>query len=138
MPISFYSFLYWYLVSNILKPSYVKAIDKRMKILLTIPFIVFSISCQQITPPTVKTLPPVVETSPTQNPKAKKHSPSKIKESKPLAIEAPELKSTVNPLTPDPSVVTPTTTIPRFEVPENVQPKVSDGINQGEFIELKW
>ena len=30
------------------------------------------------------------------------------------------------------------TEIPRFEVPENIQPKMSDGINQAEFIELKW
>ncbi|MBK1835349.1 hypothetical protein [Roseibacillus ishigakijimensis] len=49
-----------------------------------------------------------------------------------------EKKEVADPLAPDPSKVGARSTIPRFEVPDNVQPKVSDGINQGQFLELRW
>jgi len=110
-----------------------------MKILHYLPLAIFAVSCQKNTVQP-QTLPPVVQkasepSKPKYKPKKKKPTSSAIKpkvkeEIKPLVVD---------PTIPDPSKVTPTVTdIPRFEVPENIQPKVADGINLGEFIELKW
>lgn len=111
------------------------------KLLFVVPFLAFLVtSCQQNTP-VAKTLPPVVEKRPVVS-KPKKRSYRSTKPSTPkidsTATTSSE-ESAINPLAADPLKVTPEVPdIPRFEVPENVQPKVSDGINQGEFIELKW
>lgn len=99
-------------------------------------------SCQQNSAP-VRTLPPVVEQRPVAVSKPKKRSTRTYRSSntsKPKidATATTITKEEINPLDADPTKVTPVVEIPRFEVPENVQPKVSDGINQAEFIELKW
>lgn len=100
-----------------------------MKILpLLVPASILFVSCQPITP-TQPTLPPVVKSTPVVTNPTKKYLPRKPK----VEVEA----ETPDPRIPDP-VKPMVTEIPRFKVPENVQPKVSDGINQGEFIELKW
>lgn len=102
-----------------------------MKILpLLVPAAVLMASCQQ-TPAPQKTLPPVIKSEPVKvQPKKKYVAP------KPKVEKLPEVP---DPKIPDPTRTTPTVTeIPRFKVPDNLQPKVSDGINQGEFIELKW
>ena len=123
-----------------------------MKNLLSvIPLVAFlGASCQQNKPPVVETLPPVVQKAPVKKvaskPKTRKKStrtyrkptPSKPKTTSSPAIVKKEEKK-VDPLLPDPVNVTPQVAeIPRFEVPENIQPSVTDGINQAEFIELKW
>lgn len=101
--------------------------------------VIMASSCQQNST-ALNTLPPVVEKRPAAVSKPKKKSNRSTSTSKP----ASETTSTdlaandLNPLQADPAQVTPFNDIPRFEVPENVQPKVSDGINQAEFIELKW
>ncbi|GHC59573.1 hypothetical protein [Roseibacillus persicicus] len=112
-----------------------------MKKLITVaPLLVLvTTSCQQLQP-TPTTLPPVVEKAPTVTSKptrsTRSSSSSKPKPSSTTTTDKTE--SEISPLTPDPTKVATIDEIPRFEVPDNVQPKVSDGINQGEFIELKW
>jgi len=48
------------------------------------------------------------------------------------------IEDPISPLTPDPTNTLHKTEIPKFEVPDNIQPKVADGIDQGAFIELRW
>ncbi|MGJ8724011.1 MAG: hypothetical protein ACSHYB_05600 [Roseibacillus sp.] len=117
------------------------------KLLSVIPLVAFlGTSCQQNTP-TVKTLPPVVEKkAPTvvSKPKKRTYRPKKTTKPKTTPTSTPTPTPTTpkekafDPLTPDPTQVTQIAEIPRFEVPENIQPNVTDGINQAEFIELKW
>lgn len=110
------------------------------KLLSAIPLVAFlATSCQQNTP-VAETLPPVVKKAPTVTSKPKKRNyrsnrPSSKPKVDPVLVKKEE---TIDPLTPDPTSVVQVAEIPRFEVPDNLQPKVSDGINQAEFIELKW
>ena len=108
-----------------------------MKILHFLPLTIFAVSCQNNSVSQQETLPPVVKRAPVESkpkPKRKKH-----KSTKPTKPKAEVTPVVVDPTIPDPTNVTPTTTaIPRFKVPENIQPKVQDGIDLGEFIELKW
>lgn len=106
----------------------------------------FAASCQT-QQPVVTTLPPVAEEasrSPSSRPsrstsRSTTRSTSSSTSSSSTSSPAEEVAATtIQPLTPDPTAVTPVSDIPRYEVPENVQPQVSDGINQAEFIELKW
>lgn len=108
------------------------------------------VSCQQKSQ--YATLPPVVEkkaatkksTSTSSKPKSTRgkawRTPPRPASSNngTTAAAASEVKEKVSALTPDPTKLVPVDTIPTFVVPENIQPKVSDGINQAEFIELKW
>jgi hypothetical protein len=97
-------------------------------------------SCQQNST-AVETLPPVVEKRPAEVKPKKRTTRSYKKPSKPKKESTATTiakKEEINPLAADPVKINPIDEIPRFEVPENVQPKVSDGINQAEFIELKW
>lgn len=97
-----------------------------------IPLIVLSAVVTSCQPTQVVTepLPPVIKSTPV------------VSKPKPRPKVAPEiekpLKDELRPLTPDPVNTNPGREIPRFKVPENIQPKVADGINQAEFLELKW
>jgi hypothetical protein len=101
-----------------------------MKLLLLSPLPALLLSCQT-TPIRQEPLPPVVRSS-----------PADIRETSTRSIPEPEENDTeedeIRPLDPDPVNIAPKKKVPRYDVPENVQPKVSDGINQGLFIELKW
>ena len=68
--------------------------------------------------------------------KPKTSSSSSSSSSKPTVTTTK--KETVSPLIPDPARVAQVTEIPVFKVPDNIQPSIPDGINQAEFIELKW
>ncbi len=98
-------------------------------------------SCQQNTTPVVQTLPPVIGKKVT-SPKPNKQTAKKVtKVSDTASDAAADLanKSELNPLDTNPlNAIPEVEAIPRFQVPENVQPKVTDGIDQGLFIELKW
>ena len=114
-----------------------------MKTLLLIApvAVLLSVSCAWNTP-AVATLPPVVEkkAAATSKPNPKKRvTRNRLSSPKPDATATTLTEEkVVDPLIPDPLNVTPVTDITKFEVPENIQPKFSGGINQGEFIELKW
>ena len=117
-----------------------------MKIIqIGIPLVAVLVSsCQQSRPP-VATLPPVVEKQVVSNstkPKTKKRSyrkPTSSTQTKPTATATTIAKEEpVNPLIPDPTNLTPLNSVPKFPVPDNIQPKIQDGINQGVFLELKW
>lgn len=97
-------------------------------------------SCQQFQPQPA-TLPPVVEQKPptvTSKPKRTTRSTNSSKPKTNSTATTINTESEINPLNPDPTKVSAIDEIPRFQVPDNLQPKVSDGINQAEFIELKW
>ena len=121
----------------------------------TLPLAVILLaSCQKNQP--AATLPPVVQqkkvantTSKTKKtsskPKKKKtyrkpttKTKSKPKPSSTTGKVISENRDTLTPLNPDPVNVSGEDVIPNFAVPENIQPKVEDGINQGLFIELKY
>ncbi|MEM9283736.1 MAG: hypothetical protein AAGA96_18085 [Verrucomicrobiota bacterium] len=81
------------------------------------------VSCQPVTSP-----PPPVTPIVTKAPELPKPKVKKTYQSKPDVPAVEPLDTTdVEPLE-----------IPKFEVPDNIQPKISDGIDQSEFIELKW
>lgn len=99
---------------------------------------VFSlVSCQN---PFAKTEPePVPKVVTYQKPTKKPATTWKPKKTAVVkATPEVELEETISPLTPDPTNTLNKTEIPKFEVPENIQPKVADGIDQGAFIELRW
>lgn len=108
-----------------------RVLTNEMKILqILVPTSLLLASCQQ-TPTRQQALPPIIKSEPVVAKPTKKYVAPKPKVEK--LPEAPD------PKIPDPTKATPSITeIPRFKVPDNLQPKVSDGINQGEFIELKW
>jgi hypothetical protein len=102
-----------------------------MKFLL--PFLppLLLVSCQT-TPIRQEPLPPLVRSS------AVDYSEGDSMTSLPDSSRDDIDENEIRPLTPDPVNTMPEKKVPRYNVPENVQPKVPDGINQGEFIELKW
>lgn len=126
-----------------------------MKLILTVaPLVaILATSCQKNTPK-VATLPPVVQkkqvaSKPSSSTKTKtktrkyrsSSSSSTARKKKPVSTATATTISKpdpVDPLKADPVQITPLNEIPKFKVPENIQPKVTDGINQGLFIELKW
>lgn len=101
---------------------------KSLVILLSLP-VLFLVSCQP-TQVRQEPLPPVFKPTPVTTP-PKPKPVSTVENEKPLENE-------LRPLTPDPRNTNPSRQIPRFQVPDNIQPKVPDGINQAEFLELKW
>lgn len=116
-----------------------------MKIIqIGIPLVAVLVSsCQQSRPP-VATLPPVVEkkqvvSNSTKTKKRSYRKPTSSTQTKPTATATTIAKEEpLNPLIPDPTNLTPLNSVPKFPVPDNIQPKIQDGINQGVFLELKW
>ncbi|MDP0490298.1 MAG: hypothetical protein Q7Q71_04525 [Verrucomicrobiota bacterium JB023] len=100
----------------------------------------FLVSCQPTSQPR-NTVQPVVTQRPPAPSVPASSSSQRRTSTTPSSVSVPEPK--IEPKTeslskPDPLKSLQKEEVPSFDVPDNIKPKVSDGIDQGVFIELKW